>query len=323
MPKAKYYFNTQSLKYEKVVVPWGKRILRALGFLATAVVFSVVIVAIAYAYLDSPKEKQLKREISQLTLQYEILQQRFDDVQLVLSDLQHRDDNIYRVIFEAEPIPEPVREAGFGGADRYRSLEGMENSRLIVETTRKLDKLAKQMYVQSKSFDEIVKLAKNKSAMLSAIPAIQPIANKDLTRMASGFGYRIHPIYKTSKMHEGMDFTAPVGTEIYATGNGTVTTSEYGGRGYGNHVVINHGYGYETLYGHLSKIKVRPGQKVKRGDVIGVVGNTGTSTAPHLHYEVIKQGIKINPINFFYNDLSAEEYARMIEISSQSNQSFD
>lgn len=323
MPKAKYYFNTHSLKYEKVVISWGKRILRVLGFLTTAIVFSVVIVAFAYAYLDSPKEKQLKREINQLTLQYEILQQRFDEINVVLADLQHRDDNIYRVIFEAEPIPTSVREAGYGGVDRYQALEGTENSDLIIATMQKLDKLTKQMYVQSKSFDEIVELAKDKSDMLASIPAIQPIANKDLTRIASGFGYRIHPIYKTTKMHEGIDFTAPVGTDIYATGNGVVKVVEYDSRGYGNHVVISHGFGYESLYGHMSKIKVRPGQKVNRGDIIGIVGSTGTSTAPHLHYEVIKQGNKINPINFFYNDLSPEEYQKMIEISSQSNQSFD
>jgi murein DD-endopeptidase MepM/ murein hydrolase activator NlpD len=323
MPKAKYYFNTNSLKYEKVVVPWGKRILRALGFIATAIVFSVVIVAIAYAYLDSPKEKQLKREINQLTLQYELLQQRFDQVENVLQDLQHRDDNIYRVIFEAEPIPSSIREAGSGGINRYKSLEGMENSELIISTTRKLDQLTKQMYVQSKSFDEIVELAKNKSHMLASIPAIQPVSNKDLTRIASGFGYRIHPIYKTTKMHEGIDFTAPVGTEIYAAGNGVIKEVVYGDRGYGNHVIVSHGFGYETLYAHMSKVNARTGQKVNRGDVIGNVGSSGTSTAPHLHYEVIKQGIKINPINFFYNDLSPEEYEKMIEISSQSNQSFD
>ncbi len=323
MPKAKYYFNTNSLKYEKVVIPWGKRILRVLGFVTTAIVFSVVIVAIAYAYLDSPKEKQLKREISQLTLQYEILQQRFEHVDNVLKDIQHRDDNIYRVIFEAEPIPATVRKAGYGGVNRYKALEGMENSDLIISAARKLDELTKQLYVQSKSFDEIVELAKDKSHMLASIPAIQPVSNKDLTRIASGFGYRIHPIYKTSKMHEGIDFTAPVGTDIYAAGNGNVKEVVYGDRGYGNYVLISHGFGYETLYAHMSKVNARPGQKVKRGDVIGNVGSTGASTAPHLHYEVIKQGSKINPINFFYNDLTPEEYEKMIEISSQSNQSFD
>ena len=299
MPKAKYYFNTNSLKYEKVVIPWGKRILRVLGFVATAIVFSVVIVAIAYAYLDSPKEKQLKREISQLTLQYEILQQRFEHVDNVLRDIQHRDDNIYRVIFEAEPIPATVRKAGYGGVNRYKALEGMENSEMIINTARKLDELTKQLYVQSKSFDEIVELAKDKSHMLASIPAIQPVSNKDLTRIASGFGYRIHPIYKTSKMHEGIDFTAPIGTDIYAAGNGTIKEVVYGDRGYGNYVLISHGFGYETLYAHMSKVNARAGQKVKRGDVIGNVGSTGASTAPHLHYEVIKQGTKINPINFF------------------------
>ncbi|HEX5001332.1 MAG TPA: M23 family metallopeptidase [Bacteroidia bacterium] len=323
MPKAKYYFNTTSLKYEKVVVSWGKKLLRALGFLATAVVFSVIIVAIAYSYLDSPKEKQLKREISQLTLQYDIMRQRFEQSLLVLQDLEQRDDDIYRVIFEAEPIPGSVREAGYGGINRYKELEGYDNSDLMISSMKMLDKLTKKMYVQSKSFDEITNLVKNKSQMLASIPGIQPISNKDLRRIASGFGYRIHPIYKTTKMHEGIDFTAPIGTDIYATGNGVVKLAEYGGRGFGNHVIISHGFGYETIYGHMSKILVRQGQKVNRGDVIGLVGSSGTSTAPHLHYEVVKSGVKINPINFFYNDLSADEYEKMIEISSQSNQSFD
>jgi murein DD-endopeptidase MepM/ murein hydrolase activator NlpD len=323
MPKAKYYFNTTSLKYEKVVVSWGKKLLRVLGFVATAIVFSVIIVAIAYSYLDSPKEKQLKREISQLHLQYDLMQQRFDQTMLVLQDLEQRDDDIYRVVFEAEPIPSSVREAGYGGINRYRELEGYDNSELMVTSMKQLDRLTKKMYVQSKSFDEITKLATNKSQMLASIPAIQPISNKDLRRIASGFGYRIHPIYKTNKMHEGIDFTAPIGTDIYATGNGVVRTVEYNGRGFGNHVVISHGYGYETIYAHMSKIKVRQGQRVKRGDIIGLVGSSGTSTAPHLHYEVVKSGTKLNPINFFYNDLTAEEYEKMIVISSQSNQSFD
>jgi murein DD-endopeptidase MepM/ murein hydrolase activator NlpD len=323
MPKAKYYFNTNSLKYEKVVISWGKRILRAIYFLLTAIVFSVVIVAIAYAYIDSPKEKQLKREISELSLEYEILQQRFEQASIVLKELQHRDDDIYRVIFEAEPIPSSIREAGFGGVNRYKEMESYDNSELIIVTAKKLDRLTKQMYVQSKSFDEIVELAKNKSHMLASIPAIQPVSNKDLGKIASGFGYRVHPIYKTTKMHQGIDFTATTGTEIYATGNGVIKEVIYGDRGYGNHVIISHGFGYETLYGHMSKIVARTGQKVNRGDIIGNVGSTGTSTAPHLHYEVHKSGNPINPINFFYNDLTAAEYEKMITISSQSNQSFD
>jgi len=323
MPKAKYYFNTHSLKYEKVVISLWKRLLRTLGWLATALVFSVMIVLIAYTYIDSPKEKQLKREINDLSLQYEILQQRVHQSEVVLKELEQHDDNIYRVIFEAEPIPESVREAGYGGVNKYQDLQGLENSELVIETSKMVDKLTKQLYIQSKSFDEIFSLAKNKNQMLASIPAIQPLSNKDLGRIASGFGYRIHPIYKTSIMHTGQDFTAPVGTEIYATGNGVVEKVEFYGRGYGNNVIIRHGYGYETLYGHMSKINVREGQKINRGDVIGFVGSTGTSTGPHLHYEVIRNGNKINPINFFYNDLTPEEYEKMLIISAQQNQSFD
>jgi murein DD-endopeptidase MepM/ murein hydrolase activator NlpD len=295
MPKAKYYFNTHSLKYEKVVISLWKRLLRALGWLSTALVFSVIIILIAYSYQS----------------------------EVVLNELEQHDDNIYRVIFEAEPIPESVREAGYGGVNKYLDLEGLENSELVIETSTMVDKLTKQLYIQSKSFDEIFALAKNKNQMLASIPAIQPLSNKDLGRIASGFGYRIHPIYKTSIMHTGQDFTAPVGTEIYATGNGVVEKVEYYGRGYGNNVIIRHGYGYETLYGHMSKINVRQGQKINRGDIIGFVGNTGTSTGPHLHYEVIKNGNKLNPVNFFYNDLTPEEYEKMLIISAQQNQSFD
>lgn len=323
MPKAKYYFNTHSLKYERVVVSIGKKLLRITGWLTTALVFSVVIILISYSYIDSPKEKQLRREINELTLQYELIQQRVNQAEAVLKDLEHNDDNIYRVIFEAEPIPESVRDAGYGGINKYRELAGYDNSELVIETSKKVDRLAKQLYVQSKSYDEIFALAKNKTQMLASIPAIQPVSNKDLKRIASGFGYRIHPIYKTSILHTGLDFTAPVGTEIYSTGNGTVQKIEYNGRGYGHNVIISHGFGYETLYGHMSKIKVRQGEKIKRGDVIGFVGNSGTSTGPHLHYEVMKNGNKINPVNFFYNDLTPEEYEKMLVISSQYNQSFD
>lgn len=323
MPKAKYYFNTHSLKYEKVVVSISKKLFRVIGWLATAFVFGSIVILIAYSYVDSPKEKQLKREISELTLQFELLHERVVQAEAVLNDLEANDDNIYRVIFEADPIAESVRKAGYGGVNKYRDLEGYDNSALMIETAKSIDKLAKQLYIQSKSYDEIFALAKNKNQMLASIPAIQPISNKDLTRIASGFGYRIHPIYKTTILHTGLDFTAPIGTEIYATGNGVVQKVELFGRGYGNNVTINHGYGYETLYGHMKKINVRQGQKVNRGDIIGFVGNSGTSTGPHLHYEVIKNKSKINPINFFYNDLTPEEYEKMLVISSQFNQSFD
>lgn len=323
MPNVKYHFNTGTLKYDRVIVSWKKRFLVFLGWLATAVVFGVIIMVIAYNFFDSPKEKRLKRQLEETTYQLELLKERSNQVSDVLKDIQERDNTIYRVIFEAEPIPQSIREAGYGGVDRYNKLRDFYNADLIVDVTKKIDQLSKQLYVQSKSYDEVWQLVKNKANMLSSIPAIQPVANKDLTRVASGYGWRIHPIYKTEKFHEGMDFTAPVGTEIYATGIGVVSKVENDGRGYGNNVIINHGYGYETLYGHMSRFSVRPGQKVKRGDLIGYVGNTGTSTGPHLHYEVRKNGNPVNPVNFYYNDLTPEEYTRMLEISSKAGQAFD
>lgn len=323
MSKVKFYFNTKSLKYERVQLKLWDRLKRFLSYVASGLVFATVTIWIAYTYFDSPKEKQLKREIVQLKDQYDYLNEKMLQMNVVLEDIQNRDDNIYRVIFEAEPIPDNIRKAGFGGVDRYRQLEGYSNSDLLIETTKKFDQLAKRMYIQSKSFDDVANLAKNKAVLLASIPAIQPIANKDLRRMASGFGFRTHPIYKTEHFHSGIDFSANVGTEIYATGDGVVERADDLAQGYGNHVVINHGYGYETLYGHMSKIIARVGQRVKRGDIIGLVGSTGMSTAPHLHYEVIKNQNKINPINFFFNDLSADEYAQMLDLSSKSNQSFD
>jgi murein DD-endopeptidase MepM/ murein hydrolase activator NlpD len=276
-----------------------------------------------FQFFDSPKEKRLKNEIENLTDQYNIIDNNIKEIEIVLDDIQKRDDNIYRTIFEADPIPNSIRKQGFGGVNRYKKLRGFSNSEIIINTTKKIDQLTKQLYLQSKSFDEIINLAKNKTKMLSSIPAIQPVSNKDLSRMASGYGYRIHPIYKTRKLHAGMDFSAKTGTEIYATGDGVVSKVKKSRRGYGNHVKINHGFGYETLYAHMSKYIVKRGQKVKRGEIIGYVGNTGTSVAPHLHYEVHKEKRKINPVNFYYNDLNPDEYEKMLEISSQSNQSFD
>ncbi len=294
-----------------------------MGWLATAVVFGAVIMLMAYNFFDSPKEKRLIRALEESTYQFELLKQRTEQMEVVLNDIQERDNTIYRVIFEAEPIPATIRAAGYGGVDRYNALRNVYNSDLIVDMTKKVDRLSKQLYIQSKSYDEVWGLVKNKATMLASIPAIQPVANKDLKHVASGYGMRMHPIYKTSKMHTGMDFTAPVGTEIYATGNGTVGKIEFNGRGYGHNIIINHGYGYETLYGHLSRMLVRPGQKVKRGDLIAYVGNSGSSTGPHLHYEVRKNGDPINPVNFYYNDLTPEEYEKMLEISSRAGQSFD
>jgi murein DD-endopeptidase MepM/ murein hydrolase activator NlpD len=291
--------------------------------MAAASVFAFLVIVVFATFFDSPKEKQLKREIAQLELQYKLLRNRMSRVDQVLAELQEKDDDIYRVIFEAEPIPNSVRNAGFGGVNRYRELEQLANSDIVIGTTKRLDELTKQLVVQSRSFDEVIALAENKEEMLASIPAIQPVANEKLKRVASGFNYRIHPIYKVRHFHTGIDFTAPRGTEVYATGDGKVHDVIMKKRGYGYHVIINHGYGYKTLYAHMSKFKVRKGEKIKRGDVIGYVGSTGTSTAPHLHYEVIKNGEKINPMNFFFNDLTPAEYEKVLELSSQSNQSFD
>ncbi|MCC6252262.1 MAG: M23 family metallopeptidase [Bacteroidia bacterium] len=323
MSKIKFYFNTKSLTYEKVQVRLRDRVLKVASFLLTGLAFAAVTMFFAYRYFDSPREKQLERELEAMKYQYDILDGKLNQMNVVLVDLQNRDDNVYRMIFEADPIPAEIRNAGFGGVDRYKELEGLNNSDLLIQASMKLDKIAKKMYIQSKSFDEVVKMANNKSVMLASIPAIQPINNKNLKRVASGFGYRTHPIYKTSHLHSGIDFSAPVGTPIYATGDGIVEASDNLSQGYGNHVVINHSYGYKTLYGHMSRFAVKKGQKVKRGDIIGYVGNTGMSTGPHLHYEVIKNNSKINPINFFYNDLSPTEYQAMIDQVSRNTQSFD
>src|ERR1051326_257092 len=323
MSKIKYRFNTKSLTYEKVETTWRRRIMLALSYLATGTVFAAITIFIAYKFFDSPKEKIQAREIQQLHLQYDILNKRLENMSSVLGDLQDRDDNIYRVVFESEPIPDNIRKAGFGGVDRYKELQGYENSELVIQTTQKLDRIAKQMYIQSKSFDEVIKLAKGKEQMLASIPAIQPISKKFLRHEPSGYSWRTHPIYKTAQFHPGMDFAAPLGTPIYATGDGVVERADDGESGYGNHVVINHGFGYQTLYGHMSRIACTVGQKVKRGQIIGYVGSTGLSTAPHCHYEVIKNGEKINPVNYYYNDLTPAEYQQLIELSSKSSQSFD
>lgn len=323
MSKIKFYFNTKSLTYEKVQVRLWDRLKRLLGILISGLVFAAVTIFLAYRFFDSPKERQLRREIEALEENYVILNKKLDLVSKVLTELEERDDNIYRAIFEAQPIPGAVRKAGFGGADRYRDLERLSNNSLLLSTTKKMDHLTKALVVQSRSYDELIRLTNGKELMLASIPAIQPVSNKKLRRMASGFGYRTHPIYKTQHFHSGMDFAAPSGTPIYATGDGIVERADNTAQGYGNHVVINHGYGYKTLYGHMSRFAVRAGKKVKRGEVIGYIGSTGISTAPHVHYEVIRNGVKVNPVNYYYNDLSPAEYQAMIEMSATSNQSFD
>ena len=323
MAKIKYYYDTKTLSYKRIQLSKLEKTKRYLLFFSSSLFLSLAILLVFFQFFDSPKENKLKNEIKNLSTQYKVIDESMQQIEIVLDDIQQRDDNIYRTIFEADPIPKSIRKQGFGGVNRYKKFAGYSNSDIIINTTTKIDQLTKQLYLQSKSFDDIINLAKDKSKMLASIPAIQPVSNKQLSRMASGYGYRIHPIYKTRKMHAGMDFSAKTGTEIYATGDGVISKVRRSKRGYGNHVKINHGFGYETLYAHMSKYIVRKGQKVKRGEIIGYVGNTGTSVAPHLHYEVHKDKRKINPVNFYYNDLNPEEYEKMIEISLQSNQSFD
>jgi len=321
MSKGRYRVNPETLELERVRLK-GKDLLKRGGYyLLGGVVFATIVLFFAYSFFDSPKELMLNRENQQYAMQLELMNKRLDQLSSVLKDIEERDDNIYRTIFEAEPVPVEERTAGIGGVDRYKNLKGYKSTELITKTAIKIDQLSRELYVQSKSFDEVYNLARNKAKMLASIPGIQPVSNKDLKRIASGFGYRIHPIYKTLRMHEGIDFTAPIGTPIYATGNGTVERLKSRMSGYGKVVKIDHGYGYETLYAHMSKIIVRPGQKVKRGEIIGYVGNTGRSTGPHLHYEVIKNKKPINPVHFFYQDLTPEEYEKVIEIASRPTQS--
>ncbi len=323
MPKHKYRFNPESLSFIKERSTLKQRFWKGFNYLLGSVVVSILYYIVFSFFFDTPEERGLRRENQELVLQLELFNKKFDHVTAVLEDIQQRDDNIYRTIFEAEPIPSTVRSAGIGGVDRYSDLEALSNSELVIQTAKRLDKIAKQVYIQSKSFDEVIEMAKRKEEMIASIPAIQPVSNKDLRRVASPFGVRMHPFYKVLKMHTGMDFTAPTGTEIYATGNGVVTDVIYSSRGYGNTIIIDHGFSYTTLYAHLSKIIVRRGQKVKRGDIIGLVGNTGMSMAPHLHYEVRKNDEPINPINFYFNDLTPEEYDKIIELAAQSGQSLD
>lgn len=322
MLKTKYKYNLKTLSYEKVEHGIKDKVFQVIRYFSFALVFSTLVVTIAFIYIDSPKEKALQRENSHLLNQIKIINNKLNDAFVVLKDLEDRDDNIYRVIFEAEPIPDHIRQSGRGGVNPFANMDNYDYSEELTHTLERLNSLEKQIIVQSESFDKIVDDCMKKEKMLQSIPAIQPVANKDLTRMASGYGMRIHPIYKTRKMHFGMDFTAPSGTEIYATGAGTVTTVEKD-RGYGKHIVIDHGYGYQTIYAHLSDYHVKTGTKVKRGEVIGYVGTSGVSTAPHLHYEVVKNDNKVNPINYYFNDLSPQEFEKMLIISNSSNQSFD
>lgn len=323
MSKVKYYYDPDTLSYRKIERR-KRTTFKLVGmFITASAVFGFMFFVVASQYLESPKEKALKRELQFMELQYEMMSKKMDEAQVVLQNLEERDNAIYRLYFEANPIPEEQRRAGFGGINRYKDLEGFDNSKLIIATSRRLDIIQKQIVVQSKSLDEITILAKDKEKFLASIPAIQPVNNEDLTRMASGFGYRTDPFTKARKFHYGMDFTAPRGTPVYATGDGVVKRADGDASGYGKHIRIDHGFGYVSLYAHLYKYNVRKNQKVKRGDLIGFVGSSGRSEAPHLHYEVFKDGDKINPINFYYGSLTPEEFSEMLRQASLENQSLD
>ena len=325
MAKTKYYFDSESLSYKPIVKSRTLQVSNFILFILSAIIFGVfsLFILLTSNIISTPKEIIQQRELENLVLQYDLMNLKLKQIENVLENVQERDNNLYRVYFEASPIPKSQRTAGFGGVNRYKDLEGYQNSKIIVDASKRLDVLSKQLVVQSKSLDEIEYLASNKVDLLAAIPSIQPIRNKDLKRVASGYGYRKDPFTKKPRMHWGMDFTAPTGTPIYATGDGIVKRADNRAAGFGKHIRIDHGFGYVSLYAHMSKYKVKRGQKVKRGEIIGYVGNTGRSAGPHLHYEIFKDGKKINPLNFYYGNLSAEEFDILLNLANQENQSLD
>jgi murein DD-endopeptidase MepM/ murein hydrolase activator NlpD len=323
MAKVKYYYDSDTLSYKKIKTKVSDKLKKISFALVSAFMFMVLGYVVFTQIFESPKEKELMRELEFVKLNEQLHNKKIEELSSVLNEIQDRDNNIYRLYFEVSPIPEEQRKAGFGGVNRYKALEGFDNSEMIIDVTKNMDILSKQLYIQSKSLDEIVKLAENKEELLAAIPAIQPVKNEDLTRMASGYGWRNDPFTKARKRHLGMDFTAPRGTPVYATGDGVVVRADQSAAGYGKHIRIDHGFGYTTLYAHLSKYNVNKNQKVKRGDLIGFVGNTGRSQAPHLHYEVFKNEAQVNPINYYYGNLSPEEFEAMQRAAQIEGQSLD
>ena len=323
MKKIKYFYNPNTLRYEKLETPLRVKLLRALGFVAASLVTALIIVSFAFQYLDSPKEKMLRLQYEKATDNYELISDQVTKLRRQVAALEKRDNEIYRSIFEASPIPDSARIKEMEKIKEFQLVQAMDAGDLYADIVKTVSTLAKQIAFQNKSYDDIQGFIRNKEVLLACTPAIQPVSNKDLNRIASGFGYRIDPVYKTVKMHQGLDFAAPQGTPIYATANGTVKLAGNTGNGYGNHVVSNHGYGYETLYGHMFKVKAAAGQRIKRGEIIGYVGSTGKSTGPHLHYEVHKNAKRIDPAYFFFNDLSPEQYDRLLKMAAASNQSFD
>lgn len=323
MKKIKYFFNTHTLRFEKIEVPLKVRLLQLFGFIAASIVTGVLIVVILFQYIDSPKERLLRQQNNAFRENYSVLQERTKQLELQMLELEDRDNEVYRSIFEATPVPDSARVEEMLAKKEVRLIQSLSNSELIVNMRNQLNNLSLRMAYQDQSFGEINTMVKNKEKLLRAIPAIQPISNKGLKRIASGFGYRIDPLYKDFRLHPGLDFSAPAGTPIYATSDGTVQLAGFNTDGYGNKVVINHGYGYQTLYAHMVRVKAKVGQSVKRGEVIGYVGSTGKSTGPHLHYEVIKRNAKVDPVYYFYNDLTPAQFDRLLKLAAASKQSLD
>ena len=325
MGRSKFYYDKKSLSYKEIKLSKKDRFLNFLSFFLASFFFGTIclLILISTPLINTPTELSQARELNNFELQFDILNKKLAQLENVLENIEERDNNIYRVLFEANPIDEDIRKAGFGGVNRYENLEGYENSELVVETTKKIDILTKQLVIQSKSLDDIEKLVKDKQKMLAAIPSIQPVKNNDLTRIASGYGMRTDPFDKSRKMHGGIDFAAPRNTPVYAASNGKIVRADNRSIGYGKHIRIDHAYGFVTLYAHLNSYNVKRGQDVKKGDIIGFVGTTGRSKGLHLHYEVIKDGKKVNPVNYFYGNLTPEEFDEVLRISVEENQSLD
>ena len=325
MPKLKYHYDQESLSFQPVKSGWVSGLSGVVLFILSSVLFGILALffLLNTDALNTPQEILQAREIENFKLQYELLNKKLDKIEEVMVNVADRDNNLYRVYFEASPIPEEQRKMGFGGVNRYKELEGYDNSKLIVNTTKRLEVLTKQVVVQSRSLEELESLAKSKEDLLGAMPSIQPIHKNDLKRMASGFGYRTDPFTKKRRFHQGMDFTAPRGTPVYASGEGIVARADNRAAGYGNHVRIDHGFGYVSLYAHLNKYNVKRRLKVKRGDIIGYVVSTGRSVGPHLHYEIFKDKKRVNPLNYYSGNLTAEEFDIMLNLASQENQSMD
>ena len=323
MRKVKYYYNTHTLRYEKLETPLRVRLLQFIGFIAASIVTGLIIFAIAFRYIDSPKEKYLRQQNDDLTANYSVYMERLKQLELKMNEIEHRDNEVYRSIFGGDPIPDSARIKDIEKKSEVKLVASMGESELVKSIADQLNNLSYRTAFQVKSFDEIAGLVKNKEKLLAATPSIQPVSNRSLSRVASGYGYRIDPVYKDRRLHQGLDFTAPIGTPIYATADGRVKDAGFNTGGFGNRVVISHGFGYETVYGHMVRIKARVGENVKRGEVIGYVGNSGKSTGPHCHYEVHRKGIPVDPIYYFYSDLTTAQFDRILKLASASNQSFD